>query len=83
MIRSVRSLVIRGEEGHENHLVGSLELVECGGGREERDGGHGLLGHVRDNGVCFPCTRVGGDVLGAAEDLEGGVSLDAIALAEF
>lgn len=78
----VGCLVVLPDVCDEHDLVGGLELVEGGLCGEEGDGWQGLLGHVRNNGVCLSCARVWRDVLLAAEDLERWVSLDAVLLAE-
>jgi hypothetical protein len=77
----VGGLVIGGEVGDEDDLVGRLELLERVLG-DVRDGGESLLGHVRDQAVGLALAAIGRDVLRAAEDLEGGVALDAVLLAE-
>ena len=78
----VGRLVVSAEVANDDDFVGRLELIEGGGGGEERNGGEGLLGHVRDDGVGFPSTAIRRDVLRASEDLERGVSLDAVGLAK-
>lgn len=77
----VRGLVVGGDVGDEDDLVGRLELGERGLGHLG-DGGQGLLGHVRDEAVGLALAAVGRDILGATEDLEGGVALDAVLLAQ-
>ena len=80
-VRLVGSLVVGGKVGNQDDLVGSLELVE---GRlvDQGDGGQGLLGHVRDNGGRLPLPAVRLHAVQPAEDLEGGVALDAVLLAK-
>lgn len=77
----VGGLVVGGKVGDEDDLVGGLELLEsvlCDVG----DGGESLLGHVRDQAVGLALSTVGRDILGAAEDFEGGVALNAVLLAQ-
>ena len=78
----VGGLVIGGEVGDEDDLVGGLELLECVLG-DLGDGGQSLLGHVRDQPVGLALTAVGRDVVEATEDLQGGVALNTVLLAEF
>ncbi|KAH4295492.1 hypothetical protein HBI01_156720 [Parastagonospora nodorum] len=77
----VRGLVVGGKVGNEHDLVSRLELLEGVLG-DVGDGREGLLGHVRDQAVGLALTAIGRDVLGSAEDLEGGVALDAVLLAQ-
>jgi len=79
---SVARLVVGGEVANEDDLVGSLELLKGVAALEEGDRRERLLGHVGDNGVGLAGTLVGLDIVGAAEDLESGVSLYAVALAQ-
>lgn len=77
----VGGLVVGGEVSNEDDLVGGLELLECVLG-DLGDGGQTLLGHVRDQRVGLALTAVGRDVVEATEDLQGGVALNAVLLAE-
>lgn len=77
----VGGLVVGGEVGDEDDLVGGLELLECVLG-DFGDGGESLLGHVGDQAVGLALSTVGRDILGATEDLEGGVALNAVLLAQ-
>lgn len=77
----VGGLVSGVDVGDENDLVGGLELLKGVLG-EDGDGGQGLLHHVGGDGSSLTLARVGRDVVGAAEDLEGGVALNAVLLAE-
>lgn len=79
---SIAALVVLVKVPNQHNLVRRLELLERLAGAEQRDCGHALLGHVRDNGLRLAWALVGGDIVRAAEDLESGVALDAILLAE-
>ena len=81
-VGSVAGLVVGGEVANEDDLVGSLELLVGLGGLEDGDGREGLLGHIGDDGVGLAGTLVRLVVVDTAEDLESGVSLDTIALAQ-
>lgn len=67
--------------GDNDNVVGSLELLE-GVLVEAGDSGKGLLHHVGGDGSSLALATVGGDVVKALEDLEGGVALNAVILAE-
>ena len=77
----VGGLVVGGEVSDEDDLVGGLELLECVLG-DLRDGGQSLLGHVGDQRVGLTLTAIWRDAVEAAEDLEGGVTLNTVLLAE-
>lgn len=53
----VGSLVVGGKVTDQDDLVGRLEVVD-GGLVDNRDGGHGLLGHVRNNAVEVAVSRI-------------------------
>ncbi|KAI6760212.1 hypothetical protein HG531_013413 [Fusarium graminearum] len=80
----VGALVIGVEVSNDNDLVGGLELLEgvlC----EDGNSGEGLLDHIAievDLPSSLALTGVGSDILKATEDLEGGVTLNAVLLAE-
>ena len=57
----VGGLVVSGEVGDEDDLVGGLELVERVLG-DVGDGGEALLGHVRDQAIGLALTAIGRDV---------------------
>ncbi|KAF5125953.1 hypothetical protein E5D57_010647 [Metarhizium anisopliae] len=78
----VGGLVIGSKVGDDNNLVGRLELLEGILG-QERNGRQRLLDHVRGDGSSLALAIVGGDIVNAAENLEGGITLDAVLLAEF
>lgn len=81
-VGSVAGLVVGGEVANEDDLVGSLELLVGLGSLEKRDGRERLLGHVGDDGAGLAGTLVGLVVVDTTEDLESGVSFNAIALAQ-
>ena len=79
---SVARLVVGSEVADEDDLVGGLELLERVAALEQRNRREGLLGHVGDNGSGLARALVGLDVVDAAEQLKGRVSLHAVALAQ-
>ena len=79
---SVARLVVGSEVANEDDLVGGLELLERVAALEQRNRREGLLGHVGDNGSGLARALVGLDVVDAAEQLKGRVSLHAVALAQ-
>lgn len=81
-VGSVARLVVGGKVANENDLVGGLELLKRVAALEEGDGRERLLGHVGDDGIGLAGALVGLVVLDTAEELESGVSLDAVFLAQ-
>lgn len=73
-------LFMQGCQLRYSHVLLLGELVVVVGG-QDRDRGKSLLAHVRDDALGLTgATVVGGGAL--AEDLEGGVALDAVLLAD-
>lgn len=79
---AVAALVVGGKEADQHDLVRHLELFQDILAEHLAHARQALLGHVGDDGLRLAGAGVRLHVLGAAEDFEGRVALDAVALAE-